>query len=288
MTVPTPTLNKAFTIVAKNDCNEKNLTTKLQRHIDVIDIEQRHEHVWKIACPNDTSLTLKIRQVFYQQQWDFALQDENPVPKKLFMSDMDATIVVGETIDEMGETLGLYEEISKITEAAMQGKLNYRTALKKRLSLLKGIPKKTIEDIAEQVTITKGADKLLDTLNQQGIESCLISGGFSTFTASVSKKLGFKSHLSNLLSYDKDDKLDGTWKGDLVTGNVKEATLRTLARQHSYHLNETIAIGDGANDMSMIKTAGLGVAYYAKPALREVAQAEIHSGTIDNLLWFLP
>lgn len=283
----TPTLHKALTIVANNGASRSLIAEKLSSLIDIVDIEQQHTNVWKVICPKDTQLTPTLREVLYQQQWDFALQAASPCKKKLLMSDMDATIVVGETIDDMAKVLGLYDEISTITEAAMQGKLSYRKALKERLALLKGIPKSTILDIAENVPITAGADKLLNTINQQGMESCLISGGFSTFTESVSKKLGFKGHLSNLLSYDDDDKLDGSWQGDLVTGKVKEATLKTLAHQHSFDLCETVAIGDGANDANMIKRAGLGVAFYGKPALREIAQAEIHSGTIDNLLWFL-
>ncbi len=214
------------------------------------------------------------------------MQDEHPREKKLLISDMDATIVVGETIDDMARELGLYDEISAITEAAMQGTLDYRQALQQRLLLLKGIPRKTIEEIADKTVITDGADRLLDSVNQRGMESFLVSGGFSTFTEAVSQKLGFKNHLSNVLSYDDNDKLDGRWQGELVTAEVKEATLRKIVQEHNFTLSETVAIGDGANDINMVRTAGLGVAFYGKPALREVAQAEIHSGSIDNVLWF--
>lgn len=278
---------KALTIVANRATTEKQLAEKLATWIDILAVEPLADNVWKIICPKETQLNANIRQVCYQQAWDFALQDETPCEKKLLMSDMDATIVVGETIDDMAKVLGLYDEISTITEAAMQGKLDYRAALKQRLALLKGIPRSVIMDIAENAPITNGADRLLAAINQRGMDSCLISGGFSTFTEMVSKKLGFKRHLSNLLSYDAEDKLDGHWVGDLVTADVKKATLKTLVQQNAIELCETVAIGDGANDIKMVSEAGLGVAFYGKPPIREIAQAEIHSGSIDNLLWFL-
>lgn len=280
-------MNKCLTLVANTAVNTEQLQQLLAPQLSLIHIEQREPQVWDMIVPPDTVMSSALKTVLYDWRLDFALQNAERPEKKLFLSDMDATIVVGETIDEMAEKLGIYEAISAITEAAMQGKLDYRGALAQRLALLKGMKKSEIAAIAEQVTLTAGADKLLDEINRRGMDSCLISGGFTVFTYAVSQKLGFKRHLSNRLSYDADGRLDGRWQGDLVSAEVKESTLKTLARQNELSLDETVAIGDGANDMRMLKHAGLGVAFYGKPALREVCQAEIHSGTIDHLIWFL-
>lgn len=280
-------MNKNFTIIANAPTDINHALAALRPFITPLTIHQRADQVWDIICPPETQLTPALREKCYALQLDFALQDEQCPTKKLFLSDMDATIVVGETIDDMAEALGIYDEISAITAAAMRGEIGYRDALSQRLALLKGIPKQTIATIAENVNITEGADQLLAEINRREMNSCLISGGFTVFTYHVSQLLGFKHHLANRLAYDENDCLNGHWQGDLVSAEVKEATLKTMAKQQGITLSETVAIGDGANDHRMIKHAGLGVAFYGKPMLREVADAEIHSGTIDHLIWFL-
>ncbi len=277
-----------MTVIANLGMTQQELSMLLSPFIVITHIEERASHkVWDVFCSADTQLNPALRQCLYNNALDFALQNALRRRKKLFLSDMDATMVVGETIDDMAKVLGLYDEISAITAAAMQGEIDYREAVKQRLALLKGIPRQVICEIANKAPLATGADKLLAEINSRGMDSCLISGGFSIFTKTVAKKLGFKQHLSNLLSYDKDGKLDGGWIGDLVTAEVKEATLRTLTKKNRLNLSDTIAIGDGANDKNMVSIAGLGVAYYGKPTLRDIAQAEIHSGTLDGVIWFL-
>lgn len=278
---------KCLTLIANGNTHRSTLLGSLKPLLTINHIEHRAKHVWDVYCPADTELSQELRNCLYEQRLDFALQDAVRRRKRLFLSDMDATMVVGETIDEMAQVLGIYDKISAITEAAMQGEIDYRDALKQRLALLKGISRDAIAAIAEQAPLAEGAHRLLAEINRRNMYSCLISGGFSPFTEAVAKKLGFKTHLSNLLSYDDNDCLDGSWIGDLVTAEVKEATLRTLAKKNQLELSATLAIGDGANDKLMVAAAGLGVAYYGKPTLREAAQAEIHSGSIDGVIWFL-
>lgn len=280
-------MHKTLTLVANQPLHTQAIRQLIAPFTTILNITARHENVWDIDCPTATILTEAFRQTLYQQHIDFALQESKHVTKKLLLSDMDATIVVGETIEEMASVLGLTEQVSQITTAAMQGHIDYREALAKRLQLLKGIPKATVIELAEKVTLAKGAPQLMQGINEKSMDSCLISGGFSLFTEVVSQKLGFKRHLSNRLSYDDADCLDGHWIGDLVTAEVKASTLQTLAAENDIDIKQTVAIGDGANDIKMLRAAGLGVAYYGKPVVRASVNAEIHAGTIDNLLWFI-
>lgn len=276
-----------LTLVANRPLEQAQWHKAIHSMLAIEQIHQRESHVWDVITDDKATLSSSLRDVLYQLNMDFALQPLERLPKRLFLSDMDATMVVGETIDEMAETLGLYEAVSQITAAAMRGEMGYREALAKRLQLMRGIHKSEVAEIAKNVQLAKGAKQLLSVIKQQHIESFLISGGFTVFTYTVAQMLGFDGHLANRLSYDESGKLDGKWIGDLVSAEVKESTLKTLAKQLDIELSETIAIGDGANDKRMVGLAGLGVAFYGKPTLREVANAEIHSGTIDNLQWFL-
>lgn len=286
-------MNKILTLVANNPSTHLNtatLSALLHSHFAPIAIQERqdeHAKVWEITCTEETTLTAELRELLYGLSCDFALQAATRAPKKLLISDMDATMVVGETIDEMAETLGIGEEISAITAAAMRGELGFEAALTKRLGLMRGLKKSTITEMAKQVKLTEGADKLLAEINRLGIDSCLISGGFTEFTEQVSQRLGFKRQKANRLAYDNNEQLDGTWMGELVNAEVKVATLKQLAAQNTIELSQTVAVGDGANDRQMIEAAGLGVAYCGKPILRQAATAEIHSGNMANLIYFL-
>lgn len=255
--------------------------------LTILQINQRTQQVWDIITDDKTTLKPALRDVLYQHQIDFALQPLDRRPKRLFISDMDATLVEGETIDEMAHAQGVYQSVSEITAAAMRGELDYHQALAKRLALMKGMHRDTIDALAKNIVLVSGANTLLDWVNEKNLYSFLISGGFSAFTKRVSQQLGFKGHLANQLSYDTNNRLDGHWTGNLVCGQTKGDTLNALVEQLGISTNEAVAIGDGANDKQMIETAGLGIAFYGKPILRAVANAEIHSGTIDNARWFI-
>jgi len=277
---------KILTIVANTPLNAALLREQLA-DIDILAIEQRHDHVWDINCPEKTILSNKLRQSCYDMRCDFALQPQTHLRKKLLVSDMDSTIVVGETIDEMADILGISGRVSAITTSAMRGEIDFETALSQRLSLLKGLPRSTVQQLAENVNITTGAKQLLEHANKHQINSCLISGGFSEFTAIVASRLGFAQHIANQLSYDDEGRLDGHWQQPLVTAKTKLDTLSRLTKENDLSSEQTMAIGDGANDVDMIRHAGLGIAFYGKPVLRQAANAEIHSGSIDNAIWFI-
>lgn len=279
-------MKSCLTLVLNQPQSDTQWQKKLYPLLDISKVNQRASHVWDFIIDGDVKLQPTLRETLYQQQIDFALQPLNRLPKQLFISDMDATLVVGETIDEMAHAQGVYPQVSEITAAAMRGELDYHQALTQRLALMKGMPHSAITQLVKNIQFVSGAQALLNFVNKKNIYSFLISGGFTDFTEYVSQHLGFQAHLANQLSYDNKNRLDGQWAGSLVCGETKGKTLNTLVKQLNISLSETVAIGDGANDKEMISQAGLGIAFYGKPILRRVANAEIHSGTIDNARWF--
>ncbi len=281
--------HKCLTVIAQKVTKKSEIIALLSPLITILDVSTHADNsaVYSIFCAKETVLTPNLREILYQNRLDFALQDDNTQEKKLFLSDMDSTIVMTETIDEIAAVVGKSQQVSEITAAAMRGELDYRGSLSARLALLKGISKEKLLPLVYDTKITPNADKLMTEINRRQMMSCLISGGFSLFTDWVGNELGFQYKVANILSFDDNDRLDGHWVGELVDAEFKLKTLRRLAKDNQLDLSQTIVIGDGANDIDMVKAAGLGVAFYGKSALREVAQAEIHSGTIDNLIYFL-
>lgn len=278
---------KCLTLVANQPLAETTLLTLIKPFVEIQHIQKRAPHVWDIHCPENTVLTDILRKALYTSRIDFALQNATRSEKKLFISDMDATMVIGETIDDIGKQLGLEKKISEITQKAMQGELDFEQSLRQRLQLLKGTPKTTIIDLTKNIQLSQGADKLMQALNQKNICTCLVSGGFTLFSQVVADRVKFQYHYANVFEFDANERLTGNWVGDLVNAEFKQEILEKLANQLGISPNQAIAIGDGANDSLMIKKAGLGIAYHAKEALRKETTAEIHSGSIDNLLWFL-
>lgn len=278
---------KILTLCANNNKLDASVVEPLHRlGLKVVNLKSVNDKVMHIYCQQG-SLSEDLKAFFYKTGMDYAFQAQSTKPKKVFLSDMDATMVVGETIDDMADKLGVGEQVSKITAAAMAGEIDYPQALKERLQLIAGLNKFKIFSIADEAEIAKGAHELMQSIKQNNMYSCLISGGFSIFTKVISKKLGFDMHLSNRLAFDEDDKLLPIWYGDAVTGKVKRETLFMLAAKHEVELEQTVAIGDGANDKFMIEQAGLGIAYYGKPLVRQVANAEIHSGDLSNAAYFI-
>ncbi len=281
--------HKCLTVIAQKVTKKSEIIALLSPLMTILDVNAHADNpaVYSVFCVKETMLTPDLREILYQNRLDFALQDDDTQEKKLFLSDMDSTIVMTETIDEIAAVVGKSQQVSEITAAAMRGELDYRGSLSARLALLKGVSKEKLLPLVYDTEITPNADKLMTEINRRQMISCLISGGFSLFTDRVGNELGFQYKVANILSFDDNDCLDGSWVGELVDAEFKLKTLRRLAKDNQLDLSQTVAIGDGANDIDMVKAAGLGVAFYGKPALREVAQAEIHSGTIDNLIYFL-
>jgi phosphoserine phosphatase len=197
---------------------------------------------------------------------------------------MDSTMIQQECIDELADFAGLKAEIAAITERAMQGELDFESALDARVAALKGLDASAIDRcLAERITLTPGARTLIGTMKAQGARTLLISGGFTAFTGPVAARIGFDRQVANLL-HIADGKLDGTVAKPIVDSAVKRDTLIAERATLGLETADTLAVGDGANDIPMLQAAGLGIAYHAKPKASAAADAAVRVGDLTVLL----
>jgi phosphoserine phosphatase len=216
---------------------------------------------------------------------DTIVQPQGDRTKKLIIADMDSTMITVECIDELADYAGLKPEIAAITERAMRGELDFRAALIERVGLLAGMPEATlVECRMERVKLTRGARTLVQTMKAHGAHSVLVSGGFMPFAGPVGEAIGFDKVLANELEI-RDGKLTGKVMEPIVDSAAKLETLKAEAAKHGLPLADTLAVGDGANDIPMITSAGLGVGYYPHPAAGEAAAAVVRHHDLTALLW---
>ena len=216
---------------------------------------------------------------------DVVVQPDEPRWKRLFVADMDSTIIGQECIDELADYAGLKDEVAQITERAMQGEIDFRGALRERVRLLAGIDQRALSRcLDERVQITDGAETLVQTMRAGGSSCLLVSGGFLTFANPIAEAVGFDRVKANRLVF-AGGKLSGEVGDPIVDAMAKRDALIEARDQLGLAAADVMAIGDGANDKLMIEEAGLGIAYRAKPALAEVADAELKYHGLDALLW---
>jgi len=216
---------------------------------------------------------------------DVVVQEEEPRFRKLLVADMDSTMIGQECIDELADFVGLKREVAEITERAMQGKLDFKAALRERVALLSGLEEDAIARcLAERVVPNPGSATLVRTMRVGGAQTLLISGGFLSFAEPVGKMIGFDRVKANRLLFD-GTQLNGKVGDPIVDAETKRASLIEAREQLGLRSDQVMAIGDGANDKLMVQEAGLGIAYRAKPALAEVADARLDHHGLDALLW---
>ncbi len=219
---------------------------------------------------------------------DIAFQADNIYRRnrRLVCFDMDSTLIQTEVIVELAKRAGVGDEVDRITEAAMRGEIDFNESFKQRVKLLKGLDVSVMQDIAENLPITEGAELLFTTLKKYGFRTAILSGGFTYFGKYLQHKFDIDYVFANDLEIE-DGKLTGRHKGDIVDGNMKAELLKKLAFKEDIHLDQVIAIGDGANDLPMINIAGLGIAFHAKPKVKKNAQQAISTVGLDAVLYLL-
>jgi phosphoserine phosphatase len=205
--------------------------------------------------------------------------------KKLFLADMDSTVIGQECIDELADFVGLKDHVAAITERAMHGEIEFEPALRERTALLKGVPVGVVDEVlAQRITLTPGGRELVMTMRANGAYTCLISGGFTLFTSVIAAQIGFQENRANELVV-RDGKFSGEVKEPILGREAKLATLIELVESFDLDDIDTLVVGDGANDLSMIQHAGLGVAFHGKPAVSAAATARIDYGDLTALLY---
>lgn len=226
-----------------------------------------------------------LRQALEPWACDLAIQPPEGRKKRLLLADMDATIIAGESLDELAELAGIGTQVASITARAMNGELDFAEALRERLGLLAGQPASLIDDVVAGFNLNPGAAALVATMRAQGARCLLISGGLDVFVRPIAERLGFDGYRSNGLELEAG-KLTGRPFGPILDKHVKLATLKSQAAEMGIALDQTAAVGDGANDGPMLAAAGLGVAFQGKPAAKAAAAHRIDAGDLTALLYF--
>lgn len=220
---------------------------------------------------------------------DFSFQKDDMYRRmrRLICLDMDSTIIQTECIDELAMRAGVGDQVKAITARAMRGEIDFKESFKERVALLKGLDVSVMQDIAEHLPITEGAERLMSVLKRCGYKIAILSGGFTYFGEYLQRKFGIDYVYANELEIDEDGKLTGNYVGPIVDGQRKAELLKLIAQVEKVNLAQTIAVGDGANDLPMISEAGLGIAFHAKPRVAANARQSINTIGLDGILYFL-
>lgn len=235
-----------------------------------------------------TMMTANFMEISRTLNVDISFQEDNIYRRnrRLVCFDMDSTLIQTEVIDELAELAGVGEQVRAITESAMNGEIDFSESFKKRMALLEGLSEEVLQKVAKNLPITKGAHRLMKALKYYGYKTAILSGGFTYFGNYLQKELGIDYVYANQLEI-KDGKLTGKYLGEIVDGAKKAEYLRAIAEKEGIHINQTIAVGDGANDLPMLNLAGLGIAFHAKPKVKESASTSISSLGLDGVLYLL-
>ena len=253
------------------------------QHIEIMSDSKSTSYALQASCPDNWAWQ-QLRADADKHQIDVNKLASEGRRKKLMLADMDATIIRGESLDELAELAGIAEQIKPITARAMAGELAFTEALEARLALLAGQPESLLDDVINKTVITDGAREVLATIRAQGNHCYLVSGGFTFLTGVIAKRLGFNGHHSNVMDIT-NGKLTGRAVPPILGKQAKLAFLKKYIADHDLSPDDTLCVGDGANDMAMLDHAGLGVAFEGKPALREQINIQLNHTDLSGLLY---
>ena len=251
--------------------------------------ERRSARVYSLPAGVDVnSLTQSLRALEVQAPMDWAIQTVASRVRRyrLAVFDMDSTLIRCEVIDELARYAGVGEQVAAITDRAMRGELDFQASFIERVALLKGLDAAVVDGIMDAMPITEGVGELILTLRARGIYTAILSGGFMPFAQYLQRQFGFDEVHANGLEIDRGV-LTGKVQLPIVDGDYKRETLVEIARRRDIDLADTIAVGDGANDLPMLTTAGLGVAYAAKPVIQKQVDVQLNHAGLDGVLYYL-
>ena len=231
----------------------------------------------------------ELMHISSDMEIDFSFQKDDMYRRmrRLICFDMDSTLIQTECIDELADRAGVGDQVKAITESAMRGEIDFKESFTRRVALLKGLDSSVFEDIANKMPITEGVDRLMAVLKRCGYKIAILSGGFTYFGEFLQRKYGIDYVYANELEIDDNGKLTGRYVGEIVDGHRKAELLKLIAQVEKVNLAQTIAVGDGANDLPMLGQAGLGIAFHAKPRVVANAKQSLNTIGIDGVLYFL-
>lgn len=238
------------------------------------------------GTPRDKAeMQSRFMKIASDEEFDVSLQEDTMYRRcrRLICFDMDSTLIETEVIDELAMRAGVGDEVKAITESAMRGEIDFCESFRRRVAMLKGLDVSVMKDIAENLPITEGLDRLMSVLKRAGYKTAILSGGFTYFGEYLKQRFGFDYVYANELEIGSDGKLTGNYVGDIVDGKRKAELLRLIAQVENVNIAQTIAVGDGANDLPMIATAGLGIAFHAKPKVKATAEQSLSTIGLDGI-----
>jgi phosphoserine phosphatase len=279
------TLVSPATIAALDDVLLRRVAQSLPKVQEAIWLDERLAADLVLAAPVTEALKAQVRDTLEDRPIDFFVQPVAWRRKKLLIADMDSTMIEQECLDELADFAGLKAHIATITARAMRGDIPFEPALRERVALLKGLDAQVIgQIIAERISMTPGAQTLVRTMRACGAYTVLVTGGFTAFSRDIAPWIGFDAHVANVLGIT-EGRLNGEIKDPVLGRAAKCDALKRYREELNLSPDETLAVGDGANDLDMLAEAGLGVAFHAKPAVAAAAQARVEHGDLTALLY---
>lgn len=282
--------NKLLTLVANenfahneivNLIKEKfSLNIKTNKPLSVNAIELLVENI-----PDDR--IGDIEKFFFQSKIDFCIKNQDHKDFKILLCDMDATMIANETLDDLVKITGSDFNVDETSKLAMEGKIDLRTTLKNRVEILKGKPKSLIQEVLKNIKFNPGSDILVKTLNSMGYESSLITGGFKPISTFVGEKLGFHNIISNEFEFDNNDCFTGEYIPITGEKNSKFKYMEQVAKDKNILFDQILSIGDGSNDLQMLKHSGLGIGYHAHQIIKDNIKTQINFTDLKTVLFFL-